>query len=191
MEEFKIIELFVKYFGETGSLVVMILVIAYGVFKYYTIRKQDQVITEIRQYLRILSQKYSDTITYEQAEIVLKDVYSSTSYILIHELFEVIERNNIEKDWKSIIAKIKDMIDIEYAEDYARLTKFVHNDMSLGQFMQNKNRDYLYEGITNTLEKYSGDEAKKQICSFVRNSFMKFYNEDIQKIDKRKKDAED
>jgi hypothetical protein len=191
MDEFKIIKLLIEYFGETGALIVFLGLIAYGIAKFYIARKQAEVIERIEQYLKVLSQKYSDTITFEQTEIVLKDVYCNASCSLLNEIREIATANNIDRDWKAIIAKVKDLIDIRYAEDFSKLTKFVFNDLCLAQVMENKRRDYIYDGLVNILEKHQTCDVPKQSYSFLRNSFMLFYNEDINKIDKRRKHGKD
>ncbi len=187
MDEVKIIELFINYFGETGSLMLFVFVVSYGVFKYHVIRKQAELMSRMEDYLKVLSQKYSDTITYEQAEIILKNTYHNSHYHLIGNIETIIEKNNIEKEWKAISAKCKDIIDINYAEDFSKLTKFTYDSACLAEVMENSRRDRLFDGIIGILEKRSKDTAKSQCKSFIKNSMTKFYNEDIMKIGKRNK----
>lgn len=188
-DQVKILEVMIQYFGETGTLILFILFLAYGVFKYYIAKRQADVINRIEEYLKILSQKYSDTITYEQAELVLRDSYSCSACSIVFEVHSIIDVNNIDKEWKSVVAKIKDIIDIKYAEDFSKLTKFVYNDLALAQLMENSHRDYLHDGIISILEKCHGEEAKRQVLSFVKNGYMRFYNSDISKIERRSHNA--
>jgi hypothetical protein len=191
MDNFKIVELMIQYFGKTGALIVLLGIIGYGVTKYITIRRQANLINRIEEYLKVLAQKYSDTITFEQAEIVVRDTYYSSGYSIIQQLYEIVERNNIEKDWNSVKGKVKDLVDIRCSEDLTKLAKFVHEERTLSEIVGSDNREYLLEGILSILEKHSGDGAKRQILSFVRNSFKKFYNADMQKIDRRRSGVED
>ncbi len=187
MDEIKVFEVLIKYFGETGSLIILILILFYGTLKYYLIKRQTSIINKIESYLKVLSQKYSDSITYEQSEIILKEVYYSSACYLINHMNIILDQNNIERDWKVVIAKCKDIIDINYAEDFSKLTKFVVDSICVVEVMENLRRNYIYDGIVSILGKQKGNSAKKQLESFIKNSFTKFYNDDIMKIDKRKK----
>ena len=193
--------------SEVGLIIVFIIYFIYSIIREFLIRnannkqskiynqilkkldEQSQINHSILSYLKIVSKKYTEEITENQAKIIISRVANEAALNIISFIKDVIENNNLKNRQDKVKTKIYNYVTVLYNVDKSDLQNFMYCGNQLSDGMEEKwisevtkiIIEKIYDKDLDTSTKFeSSKRAISQKFDDIRVSLINFI--DINKI---------
>lgn len=138
---------------------------------------QGEVIVELLNYLKIVSKKYTEEITKNQAELVINKFLSVVKLKVTEFTFDIIKSNNLADRREKTYNKLLNYVNVLYKVDKSNFQSFIYNHKSLSDSM---NCEWIKEITDIIIDKiYDKDLTKDNKTKQIKISINLKFN-DIQ-----------
>jgi len=134
-------------------------------------QEQINLLVDIKE---ILQHQYSESVSLEQCEAILKPLVIANSGELIYIARDIIENNHIKENKEYIELKLRENIDHIWQENRNVLGKFKYKTRRISEFMDNSWTDAIYKTILRNI--YACSEDDKRIKAATRSIKTHFEN---------------
>lgn len=139
----------------------------------------ENIHTEITNYLKISNAKYIEEVNDVQVQIIAGAIISCSKHAISDYALRIIEENHISGNEREIKAKIKNFIINRFHKDVLSLKEFSYKEKPISEGM---NADWKKHVISTLIEMIINQKEHKAIKSALENIFESFRYEILDNI---------
>jgi len=154
--------------------------------------EQREVIEKISEYLKTLTQHYTDNITYIQAVDITTRYYEHSACKLLSESVTILEENNLTNGWDNVVEKVTMMVDNAWTRDYNYLQRFKYLNVNLNLTLRAEWKEEIVKMILDSLAETRDKpgmrcvETRKRLKIGLKSHFVSFISSAISFIDEQR-----
>lgn len=144
------------------------------------------VLRELASHIKVLVQQYSDSISYEQAQILVTSLFEIQRIQIDKFISDILNKNNLIENRRGIENRLRLEIGTEFDRIKDKLTLFDYKAKNLASFMQDSWRNDMYEVCISILydDKLDYEKRKSNLSEYFINTIDCLAFEFLRKLKK-------